>query len=358
MRTEDVGTSAIWRRMANHAQRPFKLKDRLRAFVNLGRSQLRVLGSLRHTMLYLAGLRGTPEWLYLELTNICNANCVFCAYRYDRRKKSVMSSDLVRSAADAYAAMNGRNVGLTPLYGELFVDRRAMEKIAHTRSKGFSHIHTYTNASLLHKFGVDNILRSGLTELRLSLAPFDEEAYQKIFRFRGKVYRQLIENVRNLLIAFRATPDKTVKSLHLEFRSDRSLAECAALPDYQIHVAPYLSENIFVSAMTHFDSWSEAIKPSDMVPGMTLLDGKSMGRKRLPCHRMFAVQVLDDGTIRQCGCRVDTFAKTDELVIGHLSQTTIAKAFNSRRAKANVMSFINGRLLDVCHKCAWYDPAL
>jgi radical SAM protein with 4Fe4S-binding SPASM domain len=92
-----------------------------------------------------------------------------------------------------------------------------------------------------------------------------------------------------------------------------------------------------------------------MLPGMTLLDpDKVGGKRRLPCGRMFALQVLSDGTIRQCGCRVDNFADHDELVIGHMDNMTLAEAFHSPRAKKNIASFIKGEQLDVCRKCSWY----
>jgi hypothetical protein len=147
-----------------------------------------------------------------------------------------------------------------------------------------------------------------------------------------------------------------VQDIHIEFRADRSLQECQASQDYIDNVAPFVSEHVHVSAMSVFDSWSGAIKQEDLLPGMVLLDGEKSGSKRIPCGRMFILQVLSDGAIRQCGCRVDSFAAKDELVIGHVDDMTLEQAFNSKAARNNIASFVKGDLLDVCRVCSWYSP--
>jgi radical SAM protein with 4Fe4S-binding SPASM domain len=67
------------------------------------------------------------------------------------------------------------------------------------------------------------------------------------------------------------------------------------------------------------------------------------------------LQVLADGTIRQCGCRIDTKVAHDEMELGHISRMTLQEAYRSRRAKQNVWSFVSGNYLDLCKKCTWYD---
>jgi hypothetical protein len=308
------------------------------------------------TVEYLAGRLRGPKWLYFEFVNTCNADCIFCAYRYDPRPKLTLSLERVVTAARQFRASGGTSVGLSPHHGETFVDRNALTKIAAIKAEGFDWIHTYTNASLLHKFGAKKVLCSGITDFRVSLPPLDEQVYRRIYQ-NGN-YRRDLSNVRELLIAFASTPEKTVKKLHIEFRSDRSIEACQAMPDYAENIAPFITENVHVSAMTSFDSWSGAIKETDLLPGMTLLDGASAGPKRIPCGRMFSLQLLSDGQIRQCGCRVDNFAEKDELIIGHIDDMTLAEAFNSKAARNNITSFISGKHLNVCRLCAWYSPEI
>jgi hypothetical protein len=308
------------------------------------------------TLRYFAGRLPGPSWLYLEVVNICNADCVFCAYRYDKRPKRRLGIDVIARAATEYKKLGGTNISFSPTLGETFVDKYSVQKIEAVRDIGFDWIHTYTNASLFHKFGVEKILRSGLTEIRISLSPPDEEIYRRMYQ--NNTYRDVMNNIRDLLVAFKTTQDKTVKDVYIEFRADRSLPACQELPDYKTYIAPHVGPHVHVTVMTTFDGWSGAITQQDLLPGMNLLDPDKVGSKRLPCGRMFALQVLSDGTIRQCGCRVDKFAEKDELVIGHIDDMSLEQAFHSPQARKNIASFVKGELLDVCRKCSWYTPSL
>jgi radical SAM family protein/iron-sulfur cluster protein len=312
--------------------------------------------SLLFTGQYFAGLMRGPKLLYMELTNTCNADCIFCAYRHDKREKTLLGLDAIKRMATEFKKLGGRSIGLSPTLGETFVDRDAVKKIQAVDRIGFNSIHTFSNASLMHKFGVENILRSGLTELRISLPPMDEAVYSRMYQ--NKNYTKVRANLRDLLIAFARITDKTVQNLYIEFRADRPLDECRALPDFQEYIAPHLGPGVHLSAMTSFDSWDGAITQADMLPGMTLLDGTAKGAKRIPCGRMFILQVRSDGTIRQCGCRVDTAAPKDELTIGHMDDMTLEQAFHSPKARDNVASFVRGKHLQICHNCSWYSPAV
>src|SRR3989338_2398722 len=70
-----------------------------------------------------------PHALYVEGTNICNAECVFCAYPEMQRPKKVMAMVFFKSVIDQYVAMNGTEVDLTPIVGDPFVDGKIFERL-------------------------------------------------------------------------------------------------------------------------------------------------------------------------------------------------------------------------------------
>lgn len=292
-----------------------------------------------------------PSALYIEPVNICNADCIFCAYQFDERPKRFIDDHVFKKTIDEYCERGGKYIDLTPFAGEIFVDPEILDKVEYIKAKGLN-VRSYTNATLLHRFDMKRLLNAGFTSLHISVSPLDESLYRKIFRSHS--YKRVVENIRMLLIAFRETEEKTVKRLSIEFRADRPLPECQALPDYKKNVAPYLSEGVEVSAMRHYDSWSGMIKPSDLLDGMALIDPQM--DKRLPCARIFELQVLSDGQIRLCGCRYDNAADHDELAIGHIQENSIEEAYHSKDATDKIMSFYKGELLDVCKKCSWYAP--
>lgn len=319
--------------------------------VSVLRRWLSLWASISRPLRYLLVSRDVPNALYIEPVNICNANCIFCAYQFDQRQKKIMEEDVFKTAVDQYCAMGGEHVGLTPFAGEIFVDRNILDRVRYLRLQGLKRIHTYTNATLLHKFDTNELLEAGFTDLYISLSPPDEEIFRQIFR--SPAYRHVIANVRDLLIAFRDSKSRSLQNISLEFRSDRVLEDCKSLPDYKTHIEPYLSKGVSVTAMQTFDGWSGLISPTDLLPGMNIKDPEIP--KLRPCARIFNVQVMVGGELRLCGCRYDNGADHDELEIGNLNDTTIAEAFNSRGAKEKILSFQRGELLEVCKKCSWYE---
>ena len=68
--------------------------------------------------------------LGIEPTNICNANCTFCGYRFLKKSKSTMSLDLFKKTVDDYASQGGGVLSLTPTVGDPLVDGKILEKIS------------------------------------------------------------------------------------------------------------------------------------------------------------------------------------------------------------------------------------
>ena len=59
--------------------------------ISLGQARaIRYLGALVNIDDLLASLSAKPTHLGIEVANICNANCVFCAYQYVERPKVVL----------------------------------------------------------------------------------------------------------------------------------------------------------------------------------------------------------------------------------------------------------------------------
>ena len=67
--------------------------------------------------------------LYIETTKICNANCIFCAYQYQKRDKVAMDDLLFKKLIDEYVELGGGNLGLTPTVGDPLVDKNIINKI-------------------------------------------------------------------------------------------------------------------------------------------------------------------------------------------------------------------------------------
>jgi MoaA/NifB/PqqE/SkfB family radical SAM enzyme len=294
--------------------------------------------------------RKTPYQLVIEPTNICNANCIFCAYDYNHDKKAVLSYEDFKRAVDEYYEMGGKRIQLTPITGEALIDINILEKLEYLRIKNFQRIGLFTNLSLLHKFDIERFLCSGITNLYVSTAPLEEALYKKIYR--NNQYKNVLNNLSALLETFQSVRGKTIKSIEISFRSDRALEECKKMPDYKKYVEPFLCDDVSLSSMRVFDSWNGAIKPNALLNGMKIKSPDFT--KLLPCTRAFTVCCRANGELLLCGCRYNPFVTKHDLLLGNISNDTIYKVYNSDKTKKIINSFFDKNPPEVCKNCSWY----
>lgn len=279
-----------------------------------------------------------PDILQIEPTNICNANCIFCAYQYDKRPKNTMTFELLSKVINEYKSLEGKKINFSPFAGEIFVDKDILKKIKFVSNIGFDVITTYTNALLFHKFKIEEILNSGLTRINISLAPPIKDSYIKIYR--NKNYKQLMINIKSLLKNFNTQKEKTINEISIEFRSNISMQEIEKLEDYQIYIKPYLSENIRISCMRVFDSWMGMIGQNDLLDGMLIKDHNFT--KNTPCMRLNTLQITANGDSRVCGCRYNNndYTKEDIFYVGNAYNESVINMYNKQKVSDLKQSFI------------------
>lgn len=309
-----------------------------------------ILSLLDHCRYALAPSTSAPSFLYIEPTNICNARCVFCPYPLDRRSKGFIEESLFKGALNEYRAMGGRRIGLTPLFGEILVDPQIIHKIRYVHRLGFESVHAYTNATLLHQHDVRELLCAGLTSLHVSTAPLDCSTYQRIFRLRN--YDRILENLKQLLRTFHDTPEKTLRSLTIEFRADRSFSECLQTPDFRRYIAPLIGNGISLAGFSAFDAWGGIIREKQLLPGMSLRRAPLV--KILPCNRSSVLHVCVNGDVRVCGCRYDLTSEKDELLLGNINQMSLKDLYHHRRVRRLKRPTFSLHF-EICRKCSWYS---
>ena len=144
-----------------------------------------------------------PSYLFLEISSVCNAKCIFCPYRFNKRKKAIIKDEIFYEAVSQYKEMGGKRIDLTPMQGEPFIDKTIINKIRYINTFGFENVHIYTNAILLHTFDLDELLDAGLTSISISTSVPDQESFLKTFGVDK--YSFVINNISNLLNVFSPT---------------------------------------------------------------------------------------------------------------------------------------------------------
>lgn len=292
----------------------------------------------------LDAMSDRPYELHLELTNLCNANCVFCPYQFQTRDVAFMPDDVFEKAVRDFAGSGGGSVGLTPVVGDALIHPKFIDFVRALRVEPtVDRIFVTTNAILLDKFGIDAVLSSGLTAITISTAGFDQAMYERVYR--SKSYRRMRDNVLALVARNRELGSPVNISIGL--RSDRPLADVLRDPDFQ----PILEHRPGIDFTWSFTSAGGRITRDALPPAMRL---RAVSSRREPCVQLYnGPMVLPDGVVIACGC-VASMDALDDLTIGHVLHDNLVAIWRTHALRQLRGSFGTSALNATCSGCDMY----
>ena len=284
----------------------------------------------------------------VETTNLCNANCSFCGYRFMQRPKVDMPLDLYEKALREYAASGGGNINFTPTVGDPLVDKAIVTRIEMARAQPeIQDIFLYTNAILLDRFGYDAILQSGLTRLAISTFIGSREGYERYYG--NDKYGKVVENIIEAARRNRELGNPVRISLHLRVEGDRSSWE--ETETYQTLAALIGEANI--DYLEVYDAWGGRIKKEDVPEGTSLDEPIALSEKiKSPCFEMYRrLHILADGNVGACVC-VDL---ESEIKVGNVKEQTLDEIWRGQRLRDYRSNWTQGNLPEVCKSCTRYQ---
>jgi len=310
----------------------------------LGRKTNALLGRFYSLDRTLQAMAARPYELHLELTNLCNANCVFCPYQYQTRETQFMSDEVFHRAVGDFMDSGGGSVGLTPIVGDALIDPKFLERVRYIRSfPQADRVWVTTNAILLDKHGVDTVLDSGLTSMTISTAGFEEEMYRRVYR--NSSYQRMRRNVLDLL----AKNHKRQKPIPITIglRPDRPLDEVMRQPDF----APILAYEPELDFTWSYTSANGRITRESLPEVMRL---RVVASRSEPCVSMYnGPIVLPDGTVLACSCVAAMDAIAD-LSIGNILKSNLLEIWASPALQQLRSSFGTAQLNRTCASCDMY----
>jgi radical SAM protein with 4Fe4S-binding SPASM domain len=285
----------------------------------------------------------------IEPTNICNADCTFCGYRFLEKPKFTMSVDVFKQTVDGYAAEGGGVLSLTPTVGDPLVDGKILDKIRYARSvPEISTIFLYTNAILFDKFGYANVLESGVTRLAISTYMGSSEGYK---RFYGKdEYPRVVRNIIGILKTNRELGTPVQITLHLRCEGDESLWKST---DEYAEIESLINTSD-IHFLKEYDNWGGLIQQEDIPDGTVLQVPLSAEVKsKSTCFEMYRrVHVLANGNVGVCVCR----DMEGEINIGNVEQDSVIDIWRGDKLKQYRSDWKKGKLPQVCIECTRYEP--
>lgn len=304
-----------------------------------------VLGRFRSLRPVLDAFESAPPQLGLEFTNLCNADCIFCPYQFQRRPHEFMADAVFEKAVADYVALGGGEVELTPIVGDPLIHPDFVARVRYLRSRPrLTRISTITNGILLDRHGIDAVLASGLTAIFISTAGFDEAMYRRIYR--STAYQRMRRNVLDLVR--RNNLSGRPVQITICLRGDRPLARLLRDPDFR----DILAERPTIRSNRSYSDAGGRIRP-DTLPGTIRL--RVLRPHPEPCaYTYLGPSVLSDGTVVACNCLAAVDAPP-ELILGHILRDSLADVWRGRTLRALRDSFTTPGLNATCAACTMYQ---
>jgi MoaA/NifB/PqqE/SkfB family radical SAM enzyme len=302
--------------------RPLTIKARARrATENLLRQQAK---PIRRLLLATGRDRAPsmPEIVQIESTNICNAKCVFCPRDEMHRRQGIMSLELFRKIADECVELGITHVRMHN-YGEAFIDKQLVEKIAYAKQQGIKEVGVISNGSLITEAVARGMIEAGLDAINISVDASGKEVFEAT-RI-GLKYDKVIANIERL-VRIRAESGKRRPKLILSFvRQSNSSDEQAFIEHWRT-----IADKVHV---TDLHNWAGTLNTESDV--------------NYPCYRPWLTfTVLWDGRVSLCCADFD-----GKVILGDLNTSSIREIWNAEPYRQVRQQHLESGGPDICRAC-------
>ena len=281
-----------------------------------------------------------PDYVYVELTNICNAKCVICATPTMQRSRKIMSMDLFCKIVDECGRYRPKKI-LPFLHGESLLVPNVVDYFRYIRKVAPGvHVNLTTNGSRLSAALTDIFLKENLLDsVVVSIDGGNKETFEKIRL--GLNYERVRKNVlhfikrRNQL--GKSSPEVTISMVTMNENK---------------HTKKKLKE-----------VWKEA----DNVNFSVYFNwaGKLKNRDRFEykgnfCERLYHyITILADGRVGMC-----CFDSEAQHVVGDINKQSVHEVWHSKefRRKRKLLYDRDFDQLTLCSSCdyinhpSWITP--
>ncbi len=134
-----------------------------------------------------------PKTMLLEVSNICNHTCAFCANSKSDRKKGFVDKEFAKRIISEAYKLGTREIGFYAT-GEPLVDRNLETYISYAKEIGFEYVFITTNGALFDLQRIHSIIDAGIDSIKFSINGANREDYLLI---HGKDdFDKVIENLK------------------------------------------------------------------------------------------------------------------------------------------------------------------
>lgn len=265
-----------------------------------------------------------------EVTNHCQAACVFCHWPNMVRPRGIMSMDLFRKIVDESATIPEVNQFTLTGLGETLIDKNLIERLKYARKKlpKLDTLDIYTNGTLLTDKLIGELV--GLVDmLYISLNAVDAEQRRQIMKLDD--YEQVKEQCHKAIKKSKGTRTKVI----IKCVGSKDLLEAGDAELFLNEWGPPHDQG--GNAFIHLEgNWAGDTYKMRTIP-------------RRACFRALTqIMILWDGRVSLC-----CFDGEGKVVLGDLNKQTIREVYNSEKAVNLRLAHVEGRRheLELCRGC-------
>jgi len=120
-----------------------------------------------------------PRNMLLEITNVCNHSCIFCANSKSTRKKKFIDINFAKRILKEAYDLGTREVGFYST-GEPLVDKNLEIYIQEAKKIGYNYIYITTNGALMDQERAQSIIAAGIDSIKFSINAGTKQSYKFI----------------------------------------------------------------------------------------------------------------------------------------------------------------------------------
>ena len=250
--------------------------------------------------------------LRIELSNVCNHQCIFCAHRKMTRKKGYIDEEfLKRILREAYSE-GFRGLGYYST-GEPFMSKKLADYIRWAKEIGYEYVYITTNGAAVKFDRIKEVIDAGLDSIKFSINGTNRENYilvhgrddfDQVIKNLKDTYHYKKELKRNLNVFVSFAVTKYTEELvddfiekHKEYADDIITANVIDMGGY----VPEVNEFLLTQNQTDFSE------------GMTI-----------PCYSLWnALIITYEGYLTACCADFQNY-----FIYADLNETTIREAWH------------------------------
>ena len=291
----------------------------------------------------------TPKTITIAPTNICNANCVFCAYRFLNYKKESIHAETYKKVLNEFKELGGKKIIFSPTIGEDLVNKDFFNIVNYAKKEGF-YIYVFTNGILLNRNdNYKKIIDSGIDDIVVSTGDIIQKYEAEILGISQELALQKINGLIKLL-EYKIKTKSPIK-ITIGFRSKRPFRKIWKAMKNSKLKRFFDAKIVHIAFKTRYDNWCGNITQKDLLGIMRLKRGAKL--KRYPCRYLRKISVLSNGDVRLCACRIKD-NEHDGLVIGNVTTNSLNEIINSEKRRDIIFNWRDGQLIEVCKECVRY----